>query len=91
MPTSSSDSTLFTRISTVRTSFSYQFFVSRAVADSISLHLLLVLADGYLEINPLICLDGVNGAAPTIEYLDMAAKLDQVRSETSVLFSFELN
>ena len=33
--------------------------------------------DGYLEINPLICLDGVDGAAPTIEYLDMAAKLDQ--------------
>ncbi|KAH7105232.1 ATP-citrate synthase [Auriculariales sp. MPI-PUGE-AT-0066] len=31
----------------------------------------------YLEINPLICLDGVNGAAPTIHYLDMAAKLDQ--------------
>ncbi|KZO98610.1 ATP-citrate synthase [Calocera viscosa TUFC12733] len=31
----------------------------------------------YLEINPLICLDGVNGKAPTIHYLDMAAKLDQ--------------
>lgn len=31
----------------------------------------------YLEINPLICLDGVNGAPPTIHYLDMAAKLDQ--------------
>nr|AKM12497.1 ATP citrate lyase [Phaffia rhodozyma]AKM12498.1 ATP citrate lyase [Phaffia rhodozyma]AKM12499.1 ATP citrate lyase [Phaffia rhodozyma] len=31
----------------------------------------------YLEINPLICLDGVNGNPPTIEYLDMAAKLDQ--------------
>ncbi|OCH88544.1 ATP-citrate synthase [Obba rivulosa] len=31
----------------------------------------------YLEINPLICLDGVNGGAPTIHYLDMAAKLDQ--------------
>ena len=33
----------------------------------------------YLEINPLICLDGVNGKPPTIHYLDMAAKLDQVR------------
>ncbi|THH12883.1 hypothetical protein EW146_g7274 [Bondarzewia mesenterica] len=31
----------------------------------------------YLEINPLICLDGVNGGQPTIHYLDMAAKLDQ--------------
>lgn len=33
----------------------------------------------YLEINPLVCLDGVDGKAPTIYYLDMAAKLDQVR------------
>ena len=32
----------------------------------------------YLEINPLICLDGENGKPPTIHYLDMAAKLDQV-------------
>jgi ATP citrate (pro-S)-lyase len=31
----------------------------------------------YLEINPLVCLDGVNGSQPTIHYLDMAAKLDQ--------------
>ncbi len=31
----------------------------------------------YLEINPLICMDGVNGKAPAIYYLDMAAKLDQ--------------
>jgi ATP citrate (pro-S)-lyase len=31
----------------------------------------------YLEINPLICLDGVDGGEPTIHYLDMAAKLDQ--------------
>ncbi|KAI0305339.1 citrate synthase-like protein [Multifurca ochricompacta] len=31
----------------------------------------------YLEINPLVCLDGVNGGQPTIHYLDMAAKLDQ--------------
>jgi ATP citrate (pro-S)-lyase len=31
----------------------------------------------YLEINPLICLDAVDGKAPTIHYLDMAAKLDQ--------------
>ena len=34
----------------------------------------------YLEINPLIFLDGINanGKPPTIHYLDMAAKLDQV-------------
>ena len=31
----------------------------------------------YLEINPLVVLDGVNGGEPTIQYLDMAAKLDQ--------------
>ncbi|KZS97055.1 ATP-citrate synthase [Sistotremastrum niveocremeum HHB9708] len=31
----------------------------------------------YLEINPLICLDAVNGQPPAIHYLDMAAKLDQ--------------
>ena len=31
----------------------------------------------YLEINPLICLDAVEGGQPTIHYLDMAAKLDQ--------------
>ncbi|CDO69080.1 hypothetical protein BN946_scf184992.g29 [Trametes cinnabarina] len=31
----------------------------------------------YLEINPLVVLDGVNGGEPTIHYLDMAAKLDQ--------------
>lgn len=32
----------------------------------------------YLEINPLICLDSVNGEQPAIHFLDMAAKLDQV-------------
>ncbi|KAK7683014.1 hypothetical protein QCA50_013686 [Cerrena zonata] len=31
----------------------------------------------YLEINPLVVLDGVNGGQPSIHYLDMAAKLDQ--------------
>lgn len=41
------------------------------------MHFFACSLDAYLEINPLICLDGVNGAAPTIEYLDMAAKLDQ--------------
>ena len=31
----------------------------------------------YLEINPLVVLDGVNGEEPQVCYLDMAAKLDQ--------------
>jgi len=31
----------------------------------------------YLEINPLVVLDGVNGGEPQVCYLDMAAKLDQ--------------
>lgn len=31
----------------------------------------------YLEINPLVCLDAVDGGQPTIHYIDMAAKLDQ--------------
>lgn len=31
----------------------------------------------YLEINPLICLDGVDGQPPEIHFLDMASKLDQ--------------
>ncbi|KAG6836412.1 hypothetical protein H0H93_008213 [Arthromyces matolae] len=31
----------------------------------------------YLEINPLVVLDGVNGGEPQVAYLDMAAKLDQ--------------
>ncbi|KAF9446022.1 ATP citrate lyase isoform 2 [Macrolepiota fuliginosa MF-IS2] len=31
----------------------------------------------YLEINPLVVLDAVDGGEPTIYYLDMAAKLDQ--------------
>ncbi len=32
----------------------------------------------YLEINPLVCLDGVNGGRPTIHYLDMAARIRSV-------------
>ncbi|KAI0053105.1 ATP-citrate synthase [Auriscalpium vulgare] len=31
----------------------------------------------YLEINPLVVFDAVDGGQPTIQYLDMAAKLDQ--------------
>ena len=46
-------------------------FLVRLYSVYVNLHF------AYLEINPLICLDGVDGAPPTIFYLDMAAKLDQ--------------
>ena len=46
-------------------------FITRIYAVYVELHF------AYLEINPLICLDGVNGGEPTIQFLDMAAKLDQ--------------
>jgi ATP citrate (pro-S)-lyase len=46
-------------------------FLSRLYSVYVDLHF------AYLEINPLICLDGENGKPPTIHYLDMAAKLDQ--------------
>jgi hypothetical protein len=47
-------------------------FLTRLYSVYVDLHF------AYLEINPLICLDGQNGNPPTIHYLDMAAKLDQV-------------
>jgi ATP citrate (pro-S)-lyase len=46
-------------------------FLTRLYSVYVDLHF------AYLEINPLICLDGKNGAEPEIHYLDMAAKLDQ--------------
>lgn len=46
-------------------------FITRIYAVYVELHF------AYLEINPLICLDGVDGGEPTIHFLDMAAKLDQ--------------
>ncbi|KAJ9106849.1 hypothetical protein QFC19_002978 [Naganishia cerealis] len=46
-------------------------FLVRLYAVYVDLHF------AYLEINPLICMDGVNGQPPAIYYLDMAAKLDQ--------------
>lgn len=49
-------------------------FLTRLYSVYVDLHF------AYLEINPLVCLDGVNGKPPTIQYLDMAAKLDQVGS-----------
>lgn len=46
-------------------------FLCRLYSVYVDLHF------AYLEINPLVCLDGVDGGQPTIHYLDMAAKLDQ--------------
>ena len=46
-------------------------FLCRLYSVYVDLHF------AYLEINPLVCLDSVDGGQPTIHYLDMAAKLDQ--------------
>ncbi|KAH8116187.1 ATP citrate lyase isoform 2 [Phellopilus nigrolimitatus] len=46
-------------------------FITRIYAVYADLHF------AYLEINPLIVLDGENGAEPIVQFLDMAAKLDQ--------------
>jgi len=46
-------------------------FLHRLYSVYVDLHF------AYLEINPLVCLDSVDGGQPTIHYLDMAAKLDQ--------------
>lgn len=46
-------------------------FIIRLYAVYVDLHF------AYLEINPLICLDPVDGKPAEIHYLDMAAKLDQ--------------
>lgn len=55
-------------------------FLVRLYAVYVDLHF------AYLEINPLVCLDGINGQPPAIHYLDMAAKLDQVTQ--SILFIY---
>ncbi|KAF8651621.1 hypothetical protein AX16_004662 [Volvariella volvacea WC 439] len=46
-------------------------FLSRLYSVYVDLHF------AYLEINPLVVLDGVNGGEPQVAFLDMAAKLDQ--------------
>ena len=46
-------------------------FITRIYAVYVDLHF------AYLEINPLVVLDGENGAEPRVHFLDMAAKLDQ--------------
>ncbi|KAJ1301880.1 hypothetical protein OPQ81_000720 [Rhizoctonia solani] len=46
-------------------------FLSRLYSVYVDLHF------AYLEINPLVCLDATENSAPTIHFLDMAAKLDQ--------------
>ncbi|KAF8325767.1 ATP-citrate synthase [Cantharellus anzutake] len=63
-------STLLTHVPTEKKDTLVDFLV-RLYSVYVDLHF------AYLEINPLICLDGVNGKPPTIHYLDMAAKLDQ--------------
>ena len=46
-------------------------FVIRLYSVYVDLHF------AYLEINPLVVLDAVDGGEPQVCYLDMAAKLDQ--------------
>ena len=46
-------------------------FIVRLYAVYVHLHFT------YLEINPLVCLDGKDRGPPSVHYLDMAAKLDQ--------------
>ncbi|KAI7861560.1 hypothetical protein BDF14DRAFT_326371, partial [Spinellus fusiger] len=46
-------------------------FISRLYAVYVDLHFT------YLEINPLVVTEGVNGVPPQVMYLDLAAKLDQ--------------
>lgn len=46
-------------------------FVIRLYSVYVDLHF------AYLEINPLVVLDSVNGGEPAIHFLDLAAKLDQ--------------
>ncbi|KIO21410.1 hypothetical protein M407DRAFT_245492 [Tulasnella calospora MUT 4182] len=63
-------STLLTHVSEAKKETLVDF-LTRLYSVYVDLHF------AYLEINPLVCLDGVNGKPPTIHYLDMAAKLDQ--------------
>ncbi|KZT20946.1 ATP-citrate synthase [Neolentinus lepideus HHB14362 ss-1] len=46
-------------------------FIVRLYSVYVDLHF------AYLEINPLVVLDAADGKAPQVQYLDMAAKLDQ--------------
>lgn len=69
-------STLLTHVSDAKKETLVDFLI-RLYSVYVDLHF------AYLEINPLVCLDGVNGKPPTIHYLDMAAKLDQVPTVVS--------
>lgn len=64
-------STLLTHVTDAKKRETLVDFITRIYAVYVDLHF------AYLEINPLVCLDGVNGGEPTIQFLDMAAKLDQ--------------
>ncbi len=64
-------STLLTHVTDKKKKETLIDFITRLYAVYVDLHF------AYLEINPLICLDGVNGGEPVVQFLDMAAKLDQ--------------
>ncbi|KLO16149.1 ATP citrate lyase isoform 2 [Schizopora paradoxa] len=64
-------STLLTNVTDKKKKETLVDFITRLYAVYVDLHF------AYLEINPLICLDGVNGGEPIVQFLDMAAKLDQ--------------
>ncbi|KAH0582128.1 hypothetical protein H2248_011781 [Termitomyces sp. 'cryptogamus'] len=63
-------STLLTHVPAAKKETLVDFLV-RLYSVYVDLHF------AYLEINPLVVLDGVNGGEPQVCYLDMAAKLDQ--------------
>lgn len=62
--------TLLTHVPAVKKDTLIDFLI-RLYSVYVDLHF------AYLEINPLVVLDAVDGGEPTIHYLDMAAKLDQ--------------
>ncbi|KAI5121419.1 hypothetical protein M0805_006182 [Coniferiporia weirii] len=64
-------STLLTHVTDAKKRETLVDFITRIYAVYVDLHF------AYLEINPLIVLDGVNGGEPIVQFLDMAAKLDQ--------------
>ncbi|EJD05575.1 ATP citrate lyase isoform 2 [Fomitiporia mediterranea MF3/22] len=64
-------STLLTHVSDAKKRETLIDFITRIYAVYVDLHF------AYLEINPLVVLDGEGGKEPTVHFLDMAAKLDQ--------------
>lgn len=64
-------SALLTHVSDAKKRETLIDFITRLYAVYVDLHF------AYLEINPLIVFDGENGKEPIVQFLDMAAKLDQ--------------